>query len=135
MLGAQQHHGLLPALPDGCMCYGEPYLQPPWKECHLEPELVPLLPPPLRVSAEGRGPRPPLRVLQAPVSSCFTGSELYAIISKSSLRYVSFLITKQISNLIHILLEDKDSICLVPPLLFPLQATTVRNRTPHHTSS
>lgn len=29
----------------------------------------------------------------------------------------------------------QDSICLVPPLLFPLQATTVRNRTPHHTSS
>lgn len=55
----QQHHGLLPALPDGCMCYGEPYLQPPWKECHLEPELALLLPPPLRVSAEGRGPRPP----------------------------------------------------------------------------
>lgn len=47
LLGAQQHHGLLPALPDGCMCYGEPYLQPPWKECHLEPELALLLPPPL----------------------------------------------------------------------------------------
>lgn len=54
---------------------------------------------------KGGGPGP-LRVLQAPVSSGFTDSELYAIISKSSLRYVSFSITKQISNLIHILLED-----------------------------
>lgn len=29
----------------------------------------------------------------------------------------------------------QDSICLVLALLFPLQATIVRNRTPHHTSS
>ena len=74
----QQHRGLLPALPDGCICYGEPYLQPPWKECHLEPELV-----------------------------------------------ISFISSWNI----------QDSICLVPPLLFPLQATIVRNRTLHHTSS